>query len=90
MKNCLEALEVLEYLKPQLDEKYLNYKKEQQQQQQQQQVKVTKAPQTETVQHALRPLSVNSLDNHMKEWNLQEALEGVAGVGYSEAAIDQR
>ncbi|KAG1618595.1 hypothetical protein G6F46_003798 [Rhizopus delemar] len=84
-KNCLEALEALEYLKPQLDEKYLNYKKEQQHQQ----VKVTKTPQTETMQHALRPLSVDSLDNHMKEWNLQEALEGVAGVGYSEAAIDQ-
>lgn len=79
-KNCLEALDELEKMKPALDEAYYSYQKRIKEAQEAEKA-ASISHQTSQWQSSLGDVS-NTKGG--KEWNLQEALKGVAGVGHSE------
>ncbi|RCH77938.1 hypothetical protein CU098_004438, partial [Rhizopus stolonifer] len=91
-KNCLEALEALESMKPQLNKIYKSYKEQIQRKSpikspppedtlpEKEQTEKTSIEHIDQYSPSSPPLE--ALGDHLKEWNLQEALEGVQGVGY--------
>ncbi|KAI9280673.1 hypothetical protein BY458DRAFT_288686 [Sporodiniella umbellata] len=88
-KNCLEALEALESIKPRLDENYKNFNSQNQTKtpteslviDNAQHEKNCKTPAKDIDPYAPSSPSLESLSCNLKEWSLQEALEGVQGVG---------
>ncbi|CEG69697.1 Putative Ubiquitin thiolesterase [Rhizopus microsporus] len=86
-KNCLEALEALESIKPKLNETYNRYH---QQNQVVELESVREKPSKDEDQantpaeHKLDGQTIDRLDDSLKEWSLQDALKGVAGIGYNE------
>ncbi|GAA5807894.1 hypothetical protein MFLAVUS_001274 [Mucor flavus] len=79
-KNCLEALELLEQMKPVLNDAYdAHVKKIKEAQELEKATSITN--QTTQWQSQQRSIDVS---NPSKEWSLQDALKGVPGVGYGE------
>ncbi|KAI8062550.1 hypothetical protein BC940DRAFT_308532 [Gongronella butleri] len=96
--NCMEALDALEIMKPDIDAKHDAYmaKLREDQQQQQSDIEARHAQQ-------LRSMMLSSKDEKAKDdgtssenkardddWSLQEALKGVAGVGHAQHAQETR
>ncbi|KAI9360276.1 hypothetical protein BD770DRAFT_385213 [Pilaira anomala] len=79
-RNCLEALDALEHMKPILDGAYNAYVKKLEETQKLEQA-TSIANQTTQWQSQQRSVDPS---NPSKEWSLQEALKGVIGVGYDE------
>ncbi|KAI9262485.1 hypothetical protein EDC94DRAFT_608264 [Helicostylum pulchrum] len=79
-RNCLEALESMEQMKPVLDNAYNTYIKKIEEAE-----KLEKATSiaNQTTQWQSQQRSVD-VSNPSKEWSLQDALKGVAGVGYDD------
>jgi uncharacterized protein len=74
----MEALDALEKIKPVLDEAYSQYLKKMNSVNKQ----VEKPKPVTQWQPQQQPS--NQVSNSTKEWNLQDALKGVVGVGYGE------
>ncbi|KAG2192298.1 hypothetical protein INT47_008235 [Mucor saturninus] len=81
-RNCLEALEALEQMKPVLEEAYASHVKKIEQAEE---AKKASSISNQTTQWLLQQRPVETVS---KDWNLQDALKGVAGVRteYSEVA----
>lgn len=83
----MEALEALESIKPKLNETYNRYH---QQNQVVELESVREKPSKDEDQantpaeHKLDGQTIDRLDDSLKEWSLQDALKGVAGIGYNE------
>lgn len=95
LKNCNEALDALEIMKPILENEYQHYveqqqrkqermqqQRQQQQQQQQPDIEARHVQQLKgiTAQHQYK---IDQEDTQQR-WSLQDALKDVAGVGYNE------
>ncbi|CEP14054.1 hypothetical protein [Parasitella parasitica] len=81
-KNCLEALESLETMKPALEKAYNSYiKKIYDARKAEQDASI--AQQTTLWQSQQQKHSAD-MSNGSDDWNLQDALKGVVGVGYNE------
>ncbi|KAI9308460.1 hypothetical protein BJ944DRAFT_260165 [Cunninghamella echinulata] len=94
-KNCVEALDTLEVLKPLLDEQYEQYieKKKALEKKRQSEIEARHSQQLKTIINQSR-YDTEQLESHTKklgindeEWNLQNALKDVIGVGNNEERI---
>ncbi|GAN08846.1 endosome-associated ubiquitin isopeptidase [Mucor ambiguus] len=83
-KNCLEALEALEFMKPALEKAYNDYAKEvDDARKAEQEASIAQQTTQWQSQQQRRPVDTSDVAN---DWNLQDALKGVAGVGYNEGS----
>ncbi|CAO3649247.1 unnamed protein product [Mucor fragilis] len=80
-KNCLEALEALESMKPALDKAYNAYaKKVNDARKAEQEASIAQQATQWQSQQQRRPVDTSDVAN---DWNLQDALKGVVGVGHN-------
>ncbi|KAF1799931.1 hypothetical protein V8B55DRAFT_1542796 [Mucor lusitanicus] len=83
-KNCLEALEALETMKPALEKAYSDYaKKMDDARKAEQEASIAQQTTRWQSQQQRRPVDTGDVAS---DWNLQDALKGVAGVGYNEGS----
>ncbi|KAL9550327.1 hypothetical protein PS6_005600 [Mucor atramentarius] len=83
-KNCLEALEALESMKPALEKAYNDYAKEMDDARKaEQEASIAQQTTQWQSQQQKRPVDTSDVSS---DWNLQDALKGVAGVGYHEGS----
>ncbi|KAL9539142.1 hypothetical protein MBANPS3_010446 [Mucor bainieri] len=83
-KNCLEALEALESMKPALEKAYNDYaKKVNDARKAEQEASIAQQTTRWQSQQQRRPVDTSDVAS---DWNLQDALKGVVGVGYNEGS----
>ncbi|KAG0173980.1 hypothetical protein DFQ30_006459 [Apophysomyces sp. BC1015] len=79
-QNCLEALDALENMKPMLNEQYQKYVDRMRAQEKAKEAAIAE-------QHAIQlrgPQDKAAHPENIQDWSLQDALKGVAGVGYGD------